>query len=243
MKSRTLTVNGLRVHYLFGGSERNQAVVILHGWAGDSSALQQLGRLLSEKKHFVVIPDLPGFGKSDKVSSATFGEFAALLNTFLDTIGVSKASLVGHSMGGGVAIEMAYKFPGKVDKLVLVDAVGQKVARSVIGWIVAGVRNVSRDFAEKPTVAENAAMGLDCLKRPVWLLRTFRMIKNCDLTWKLRQIKAQTFVVWGEQDAFFPTCAPMCSALGVEPTIIRDAGHDWIILDPEMANRVIGKLI
>jgi pimeloyl-ACP methyl ester carboxylesterase len=240
VNSRTVNVGGKRVHYLFGGSEQNPAVVLLHGWAGKCQDHQELGQLLS-RRFFVVIPDLPGFGKSQR-TAAKYEEFVKLLNVFLAKIGISSATFVGHSLGGGVAIEMANLFPEKVTRLILVDSVGQRIDRSLRDWFRAAKENSAQDTAERPGES-NWPFIRDCLKRLDWLWWTFRLIKNRDLLEEARRIKAPTFVIWGEEDKLLPDYSSLCSALGVEPIIIEGAGHDWILLEPETASRVIGELI
>jgi len=240
---RTILVHGIRVHCLLEGDGHRPVVVLLHGWTMNSSVYKQLGHLLAER-FFVVIPDLPGFGKSDK-TSPTFEEFAALLNTFLEKIGVSKATFVAHSMGGGVAIEVARLFPERVTRLVLVDSIGERIDRSVFELLIAAMRKTVRGLAIKPAAAAKvvATAILSCLKRPAWALKTANMIRSCDLVGELRQIKVPTFVVWAKDDELLPSCARICSALSAEPIIVDGVGHDWIILDQEEASRVIGELI
>ena len=243
MIGRTVRVNDLRVRYLSGGSEHNRVVVLLHGYGMSASVYQRLGGLLSTGCR-VIIPDLPGFGRSGKIKRASFWRVAWLLSDFLEEIGISRATLVAHSMGGGVAIEFSRLFPEKVAKLVLIDSVGSPIRRSSLGWALAAIRKTWRSLY-RPSAATKivAIFVLNCLTRPVWMLKTFRMTVSCDLLEVLRQLKVQTYVVWAETDEYFPSCASICSALSVEPIIIEDAGHDWLILDPLEASQIIGRLI
>ncbi len=243
MVGRTILVNGLRVHYLSGGSEQSSAVVLLHGYGMDSSVYEPLGQLLSDE-NFVLIPDLPGFGKSDEVSQTKFEEFAVLLNAFLEEIGVSKVSIIAHSMGGGVSIEFARLFSGKVKKLVLVDSVGAPIKRSTLGWAFAAIRKTYRSL-HKPFATAKIVVTFfwNSLRRPIWMLKTFRMTVDCDLLGVLSQLKVQTSVVWANTDEYFPSCASICSALSVDPTMIKGTGHDWIILQPVKASCVLGSML
>jgi pimeloyl-ACP methyl ester carboxylesterase len=105
-----------------------RTVVLLHGknfcgatWEGSARALAAAG-------FRVIIPDQIGFCKSSKPRAAQYGleTMAALTNRLLVTRGVQRASIVGHSMGGMLAMRYAIMFPAAVDKLVLVNPLGLK---------------------------------------------------------------------------------------------------------------------
>ncbi len=245
MQSRTIVVNGTRIRCLLGGSEFNPVVVLLHGWAMASSVYKHLGDLLSEG-HFVIIPDLPGFGRSDKVSPVQFEKFAAILDDLLEQLGLSKVSLVAHSMGGAVAIKMAQKFPKRVEKVILVDSMGEMVNRGLIGWAIAAIyktlRSLSVDHLRAVTRVVTIC-ALNCLKRPLWMWQTFRLTIGTDLVAVLKTVKTETHLVWADKDEYFPSCQRMASAINTQPIIIPKAGHDWIILEPVAAAQIIKQLL
>jgi pimeloyl-ACP methyl ester carboxylesterase len=123
------TVLGFKLHYEEAG--RGPVVVLLHGLGGDGSRwAPNIGPLSREFR--VIALDLIGFGQSDKpLANYHTGMLSEFLARFLATIGVSKASLVGNSMGGSVALYTAVHYPQVVDRLVLADcaclrAVGAK---------------------------------------------------------------------------------------------------------------------
>ncbi|MFO8056814.1 MAG: alpha/beta hydrolase [bacterium] len=82
---------------------------------------------LAEAGFHVVAPDLPGFGASDKPDKDyTLEDFTGYLAAFMDEMGMEKASLVGHGLGGKIAAQYALENPDRVNKLVLVDSFGGK---------------------------------------------------------------------------------------------------------------------
>jgi pimeloyl-ACP methyl ester carboxylesterase len=95
-------------------------VVILHGLFGFSDNWQTIAKALSEN-HLVVTPDLRNHGRSPHVSSHTYPEIAEDLNTFLDERWMFSSAVIGHSMGGKAAMQLALTHPDKVERLIVID--------------------------------------------------------------------------------------------------------------------------
>ena len=114
-------VDGLSLHYLVEG--RGPAVVLLHGLGGFAASWRHNISALAERASVYTL-DLPGFGRSAK-PRADYGlaYFARALHGFLDAVGVSQASLVGHSLGGAVAVTYALTHPTRVERLALLGSV------------------------------------------------------------------------------------------------------------------------
>jgi pimeloyl-ACP methyl ester carboxylesterase len=111
-------VDGLTLHYVVDG--RGPAVVLLHGLGGFAQSWRHtIDALASRATVFAV--DLPGFGRSAKPrTDYRLGYFARALHGFLDAMGVGQASLVGHSLGGAIAVTYALTHPSRVERLALV---------------------------------------------------------------------------------------------------------------------------
>jgi pimeloyl-ACP methyl ester carboxylesterase len=115
-------VHGYRRAYRLAG--QGPALVLIHG-IGDSSAtwadvIPDLART-----HTVLAPDLLGHGASDKPrADYSVAAYANGLRDLLTTLGIESATLVGHSLGGGVAMQFAYQFPERTERLILVSAGG-----------------------------------------------------------------------------------------------------------------------
>src|SRR3954462_13394371 len=119
---KDVTVLGFKLHYLEAG--RGAPVVLLHGLGGAGSRWTPTLEPLAKDFH-VFAPDQIGFGDSDKpLANYHTGMLAEFLVGFLKAAGVPKASLVGNSMGAGVALYTAAKFPQMVDRIVLADGGG-----------------------------------------------------------------------------------------------------------------------
>ena len=112
--------DGARVHYE-GHGRGKEAVVFIHGWTCDLTFWS--GQAPVYEKHRSLLIDLPGHGQSDKPDVAyTQERFARAIEAVMREAGVERAVLVGHSMGGPVALTFMRLFPAKTKALVLVDA-------------------------------------------------------------------------------------------------------------------------
>lgn len=95
-------------------------IIILHGLFGFSDNWQTIAKALADH-HLVVTPDLRNHGRSPHVPSHTYPEMAEDVAAFMDAHWMFHATLIGHSMGGKVAMQLALAHPDKVDRLVVVD--------------------------------------------------------------------------------------------------------------------------
>ncbi len=117
-----LELHGERVAYLDEGS--GEAIVLLHGIAGSSQTWRALIRPLS-RRYRVIAPDLLGHGNSTKPrSDYSLGALSALVRDILDELGISRATIVGHSLGGGIAMQFVYQHPDYVERMVLIGSGG-----------------------------------------------------------------------------------------------------------------------
>ena len=121
-----ITLHGQPVTYLETGAHSGGPVVILlHGLASSSQTWATVMPLLGSHAH-VIAPDLLGHGLSAKPRSGDYslGAYAAGLRDLLIALDIPQATIVGHSFGGGVAMQFAYQFPERTERLVLVASGG-----------------------------------------------------------------------------------------------------------------------
>jgi len=118
----SITIHGQQIVYRRAGA--GPAVLLLHGIAGSSATWEPVMALLSGTCT-VVAPDLIGHGASDKpLGDYSLGSFANGARDLLDALGIARATVVGQSFGGGVALQFAYQFPERCERVVLIDAGG-----------------------------------------------------------------------------------------------------------------------
>ncbi|WP_433558683.1 alpha/beta fold hydrolase [Pseudonocardia xinjiangensis] len=119
---RFRVVHGYRRAFRLAG--KGPPVVLVHG-IGDSSATWEPVIPALARRHLVTAPDLLGHGSSDKPrADYSVAAYANGLRDLLGVLGVERATLVGHSLGGGVAMQFAYQFPERTERLVLVGSGG-----------------------------------------------------------------------------------------------------------------------
>ena len=121
-RERTAMLNGHEFSYLDSGD--GPALLFIHGLTGSQRNWAHLIDALNHD-HRVLAPDLFGHGASAKVmGDYSLGAHAATLRDLLDLLGINRVTLVGHSFGGGVAMQFCYLFPERVERLVLVSSGG-----------------------------------------------------------------------------------------------------------------------
>jgi pimeloyl-ACP methyl ester carboxylesterase len=119
---RTVILHGHELSYLDSGT--GSVVLFIHGILGSHRNWAHLIDRMDDN-HRVIVPDLFGHGHSAKpVGDYSLGAHAATLRDLLDRLGIDRVTLVGHSLGGGIAMDFYYLFPERVDRLVLVASGG-----------------------------------------------------------------------------------------------------------------------
>jgi pimeloyl-ACP methyl ester carboxylesterase len=116
------TIHGYRRAYRIAGS--GPAILLLHG-IGDNSTTWNTVQAKLAQRFTVIAPDLLGHGKSDKPrADYSAAAYANGMRDLLSVLDIERVTIIGHSLGGGVAMQFAYQFPHLVDRLILVAAGG-----------------------------------------------------------------------------------------------------------------------
>lgn len=227
-----LDLHGDRVAYREAG--QGPAVLLIHGMGGSSLTWKALLPHLATR-YRVIAPDLLGHGQSDKPrGDYSLGAFAVWLRDLLDLLGVARVTLVGHSLGGGVAMQFVHQHPDYCERLVLISSggLGPELGRSLRLLSTPGIELLlpvaaapsvvalgervrswlgARGLAS-PEVGEtwNAYASLSDPQTRTAFLRTLRSVVDAQgqavsaLNRLHFTLGLPTLLIWGDQDRLIP---------------------------------------
>jgi pimeloyl-ACP methyl ester carboxylesterase len=251
----TLTVNGIRLAYERLGN--GAPLVLLHGYPLDHRLWNDVAPLLVDTFE-VIIPDLRGFGGSSTVDSFyTVEDMASDVAALLDHLEIQKAAVVGHSMGGYVALAFARLFPerlsglGLVSSQVLSDPPERKEGRYKSAAEVADkgiasvVETMTPKFTSDPRLQQFARNSMEEQQPAAYIGALKAMAERVDSTPLLTSIKVPVVLVHGDADQLIPidrareVKAALPSAHLVE---INGAGHMPMMESPEKTANALKQL-
>lgn len=266
-----IALHGHDVGYTHGG--RGEAILLVHGIAGSYDTWDLILSKLAER-FYVIAPDLLGHGRSAKPKGDySLGAYASGLRDLLQVLEVDSVTVVGHSMGGGVAMQFAYQFPRLIERLVLVDSggLGPEVtpflrAATLPGadlvLSVATSDRVTRMMSPlvragltiKPSIGHvvdhlAALKDRETRRAFVTTARTVLDVQGQRIDARDRLYLASslpTLIVWGERDRFIPVAhGKEAHALvpGSKLELFAGAGHFPHRDDPERFVAVVGDFI
>jgi pimeloyl-ACP methyl ester carboxylesterase len=249
MAHREVLLHGHPVSYEEAGPTDAPVVVLLHGIAGSSHTWDPVVPLLVPEVR-VVAPDLLGHGASAKPrGDYSLGAFASGVRDLLDLIDIEHVTVVGHSLGGGVAMQFAYQFPERCQRLVLVSSggLGREVtpllraatlpgAEFVVPWLGRLARKVPLEPLLPPGAAEvsrgfASLAETDAGRAFVHTARSVIDITGQRIDASDRLYLAQTMptmLIWGDKDRFIPSKHGERAAdliPGSRFELFRGAGH------------------
>ncbi|WP_027212160.1 acetoin dehydrogenase dihydrolipoyllysine-residue acetyltransferase subunit [Burkholderia sp. WSM2232] len=235
-------VDGIRVRYARRGPESGTPVLFIHGFGGDlNNWLFNLDAVAAT--HPVIALDLPAHGLSQvRLAGTTLQELAAFVGRFLEAVDVPSAHLVGHSMGGGVAAQLAVDAPGKVRSLALISSAGlgdEVNADYTDGFVRAQSRRELKPVAEllfndtalvsrqllddllKYKRLDGVAEALDALGTQLFGGGRQREQPGRALS----RFDGPVLVVWGREDRIIPSAHAAAAPAGAVVEVLDGAGH------------------
>jgi pimeloyl-ACP methyl ester carboxylesterase len=231
MSIKTVLVHDQRIAYLDVGT--GPPVILIHGFGGSMWQWEHQQHALSQ--HFRVLTlDLPGAGLSDKPEiDYRPDQMLDFFLGFMDAVEIPQATLVGNSMGAGLAIGMALTHPTHVVKLVLIDGLPQHVMEKLTSpsvkraletsapswlvsfgnWLFGGlmIESVLQEIVHDPALLTPAVIERSNRNRqrpglikPIMTVRENLPLWESGFATRINEITHPTLVIWGEEDRVFP---------------------------------------
>jgi pimeloyl-ACP methyl ester carboxylesterase len=247
----------------FGVAGDGPPVIFLHGWGLATHSYARGLEGLADQGFRVYAPALPGFGGSGELpgNRHTLIHFAEWVAEFIESRRIcDPVTLVGHSFGGGVAIQTAHDaHPGIVGRIVLVNSIG--------GGTWAEHHGVPVPLRDRPLwhwglhlqadVLPNPAKVLphvlrdvlpNVVRNPFALWRSANLARTADLTAELDRLRRRELpvdVIWSEHDTVIPRPAleSLCRALGDPARLTVPGKHSWLIGDPDRFAQVVAAVL
>lgn len=245
-QEKFVTIFGAKIRYVEAGDASKPTILLLHGLGANADTSWAMNVAPLSANYHVIAPDLIGFGRSDKpFINYRIAFYADFIDKFMSSLNVDKASLVGNSMGGWMAVMFAAKYPEKVQKLVLVDSAGYAPPPGFdYGKLSVQMNPSTRDavreslklmfYNSAPFTGDAAVDGFitaRTLTNDGYTIQTLvRNIQFADDYFddEVKALKKPTLIVWGKQDGLVPSIIGEMlkkDIAGSELLVIDKAGH------------------
>ena len=254
----TVEVGGKNIQYLKMGEGEGPPLLLLHGFGGDINIWVFNQEALAADRTVYAL-DLPGHGQSSKdVGEGDLDSLVEAVAGFMDEMGIEKAHIFGHSMGGAVAGSLAIKHPEKVQSLALIASagLGEEINGDYIeGFIAANRRKEMRNaltllFADPELVNRQLVNDVMKFKRLDGVDEALRKIadklfpdgRQADVP-DLSGVEVPMLVVWGAEDKIVPVAHAQNAPDNARVEVLDDTGHMPQMEAAGQTNRLIGEFL
>jgi pimeloyl-ACP methyl ester carboxylesterase len=232
--------------------EGREVVLFIHG-AGGGEYTWSYQKGFFEKQFNPIFIELPGHGKSGGDGEQEIGKYAEHVHAFLKVMGLSKVTLVGHSMGGAIVQTLTLTHPEVIKKIVLV---GTGARLKVFPMILNGIQNNFKETVRKITqFAYSRKVSSDLIERaisdlmqcrPEVLYGDFLACDRFDIMNEVDKIDLPTLVLCGDEDELTPVKYSQFLHSRIKHSkleILPNAGHMVMMESPKAFDEKIGEFI
>ena len=254
----TVEVGGRQIQYLKIGEAEGPPLLLLHGFGGDINIWVFNQEALATERAVYAI-DLPGHGGSTKdVGEGDLASFVDVVAGFMDAMGIEKAHIFGHSMGGAVAGSLAISYPERVQSVALIASAGlgeeingdyiegfiaanrRKEMKNILGLLFADPNLVNRQLVND-VIKFKRLDGVDEALRKT-ADKLFPGGKQVDVP-DLSRVEVPMLVVWGREDKVVPVSHSENVPEKARVEALDDTGHMPQMEAAGMVNRLLGKFL
>ena len=204
-----ININGIKTNYEVMGE--GAPFLILHGWGSNTERWQKVAEILSHKGLKIIIPDLPGFGKSDALPEVwRTNDYVSWAEEFVKRLNLGEFYLMGHSFGGALGCKIAIKYPQQLKKLFLVSAASvrkktpKKGAYKLLSKIIKPFSFLPGYAFFRKVFYKFIIRKSDYMYVEGNLRQTYINVISEDLSQFTGFIKVPTVIIWGDKDTYTP---------------------------------------
>lgn len=246
-----IIINGVKTNYQIFGE--GKPFLILHGWGSNSERWQPIAEIIAKKGFKVIVPDLPGFGKSDDLQYPwDLNKYVDWSERFAKELNIKDFYLMGHSFGGALASKIAVRHAQDIKKLFLVSAAvvrkktapknfSAKISKFIKFFSFLPYYGLFRKAVYKFIIKKSDYTYVEGV-----IKQTYLNVISDDISFHLPFVKVPAIILWGDKD----DATPLEDAYFVEKqiknsklVIIPGAGHDLNRKMPEiLAETILNEL-
>ncbi|MBP6891217.1 alpha/beta hydrolase [Candidatus Parcubacteria bacterium] len=255
IEEKSISIDNLFVNYKIVG--KGQPIIFLHGWGHDSSHWEKVAQLVANQGYQVIVPDLPGFGRSQTLDYPwTLENYKEFVLHFSESLKLKNVFLLGHSFGGRIAILLTSEKNNLiVDKLILCAAAGlykkQSLKFKVSTAIVKFFGNILEkigllELKQKMSDLYSSAINSDYQKANKIMRETLINIQKETLFHRIPKITAKTKIIWGKLDGITPLESAdylIKNIPNAQLKILEKGNHSPHIYMPEIVAQEINSFI
>lgn len=268
---RDVTVRGVRTRVIEAGAHNEPALILVHGFLTNHRSFDRVIEAFATRFH-VITPDLPGFGESEKPSPVRYAyDIEAFAETIADLVaafGIGRASIVGHALGGAIALTLATEHAELVERLVLVDPLCYPLTLTfrtrlpltpVLGAILfkqllgrGSFRSYFRDYVFGPNFpfpTSHVDQLFDAFNSPSGRESAYAVLRakldTRAVVARVPRVHVPTFIVWGRDDRLLPCAQAQRLAREIHGAKLEifDSGHVPQEEQPEKFVRVLTQFL
>ena len=267
--SHFVNVDDARVHYQEFGDAAKPPIILIHGFTASVYVWKTVAPMLAESGFRVIAVDLLGFGYSEKPSWFDYSiqSQARMISRFMNRLGIGRATIVGNSYGGAVALNLTLDYPETIEKLVLVDPVTNDMPKNHPLLKLVSIRGIGEMIT--PFIADSKLFlrhrmrgtiaktnhhliteeRLAAIRRPLNATDGHHSLLATSRNWNANRIEQDahlinqpTLVIWGEEDTIIPIkCGYKLheEILNSRFVVLKDCGH----VPPEEKSELFTELV
>jgi len=246
LKSEIISLRGNNYKILRGGNPLLGSVLFLHGWNSKSERYEQSFSFLTENFAQIIIPDLPGFGESQKPESIWgVDEYAKWTIEMIEMMGVEKIIIAGHSFGGQIAIKVASENHPKVVGVLLYASARVRRHSTLKKTFFRGMAKIGNILFSIPGLSQFSLFAKKVLYRMAGssdylsakeMREIMAKVTEQDMEKNIPKISVPTGIIWGDKDDATPVSDAYYLQKNIRNSnlkVVGGVGHRFHVTDPE----------